>query len=363
MDWGRQANKRRQVAAPAVLPGAATPDNRRRPALADARRVSWRMAVPQWSFIMNEGRFAAAPRVLVLGAGAMGSFFGGLLAEAGMPVTLVDTNPSHLEAIRSRGLKLVTDEGERHVSLGACRPDELSETPDLIILFTKAMHTEAALKGIEAWIGSGTRILSLQNGLGNGERVAHFAPADRVVIGITTWPADLSGPGHVVSHGHGKIRCMRLDGGQDVALARIADMLTAAGLDCAVDPQVTTAIWEKAAFNAALNSICAVTGATVDALGRSAGALALAEGIVDEVLATARADGAAPDREQVIATLRHAVVHHVGHKPSMLQDVLAGRPTEIESINGAVVAVAERHGVDVPRTRTLLELVRLVAAA
>lgn len=302
----------------------------------------------------------AGPRVLVLGAGAMGSLFGGLLAETGVAVNLVDINAAHIDAIRQRGLKLVTDRGARQVRLAACRPDEVRERPDLIILFTKAMHTESALAGIQRWIGPETRILSLQNGLGNGERIAAYAASDRVAIGITTYPGDLCGPGHVESHGQGKVRFTRLDGVRDEAFDRIASLMCDAGLDCAIDPMVKTAIWEKVAFNAALNSICAVTGCAVDAIGRLPAAQALALEIVDEVLAVAGAEGVAVDAERVRATLRHAIGHHVGHKPSMLQDVLAGRATEIESINGAVVAAAAAHGVATPNTLAMLALTRMV---
>lgn len=300
------------------------------------------------------------PRVVVLGAGAMGSLFGGLLAEAGLRVCLVDINAAHIDVIRRDGLKLVTDRGERQVRLAACRPEELCETPDLIILFTKSMHTEPALAGIRRWIGPGTRILSLQNGLGNGERIAAYAPASQVAIGITTCPADLCGPGHVASHGQGKVRFTRLDGVSDGFFERVASLMGDAGLDCAIDPMVKSAIWEKVAFNAALNSICAVTGCTVDAIGRLPAAQALALEIVDEVLEVAGAEGVAVDAERVRATLLHAIAHHVGHKPSMLQDVLAGRATEIGSINGAVVTAAVTYGVATPNTLALLTLIRMV---
>lgn len=301
-----------------------------------------------------------SPSVLVLGAGAMGSLFGGLLAEAGVAVTLVDINAAHIDAICQRGLKLVTDHGARQVRLAACRPDEVRERPDLIILFTKAMHTESALAGIQRWIGPETRLLSLQNGLGNGERIAAYAASSRVAIGITTCPADLCGPGHVESHGQGKVRFTRLDGVSDEIFDRIALLMCDAGLDCAIDPMVHTAIWEKVAFNAALNSICAVTGCAVDAIGRLPAAQALALEIVDEVLAVAGAEGVAVDAERVRATLQYAIGHHVGHKPSMLQDVLAGRATEIESINGAVAAAAAAHGVATPNTLAMLALIRMV---
>jgi 2-dehydropantoate 2-reductase len=138
--------------------------------------------------------------------------------------------------------------------------------------------------------------------------------------------------------------------------------LADAGLACTADPAVWTAIWEKVAFNAALNSICAVSHCTVDQLGAVDDGRDLAFAVVDEVLAVAQAQGIAVDRDACAARVADAISRHVGHKPSMLQDVLAGRKTEVEAINGAVVAAADRSGIPVPCTRTLLRLVRLVEA-
>jgi 2-dehydropantoate 2-reductase len=140
----------------------------------------------------------------------------------------------------------------------------------------------------------------------------------------------------------------------------VAAALSRAGLQADVDAMVWAAVWEKVAFNAALNSVCAVTGCTVDQLDAVPGGRELAIGIVDEVIAVAQASGIAADGAKTRANVTHAIAAHVGHKPSMLQDVLAGRATEIEFINGAVVAVAARLGTPVPRTTSLLALVRLM---
>ena len=119
------------------------------------------------------------------------------------------------------------------------------------------------------------------------------------------------------------------------------------------------AIWEKVAFNAALNSICAVSLNTVGQVGASALGRALAHGIADEVLRVATAQDMAVVPEHVHTTLDHAMDHHTDHKPSMLQDMLAGRPTEIDAICGQVVELADRHGIPVPKLRTMDTLVRL----
>jgi 2-dehydropantoate 2-reductase len=150
-----------------------------------------------------------------------------------------------------------------------------------------------------------------------------------------------------------------VDGGSDAALTALAAALDAAGLPCAVDPDAVVAIWEKVAFNVALNSLCAVTQRTVGGLGSAAEGRGLAHAVASEVLAVAQAEGLAVLPKRTHTTIDHALDHHGGHKPSMLQDLLAKRPTEIETLNGAVVRIAERHGIAVARTEALYALVKM----
>ncbi|KUZ65603.1 2-dehydropantoate 2-reductase [Burkholderia ubonensis] len=306
-------------------------------------------------------------RIAILGAGAMGSLFGGLLAEAGEDVTLIDVNDAHLDAIRRDGLRIENDRGERRITtLRAVRPDAAQpargEPFDLLIVFTKSLHTRAALDGVRALLAARTAVLTLQNGLGNVETLRAFVPPERILVGVTTWPADFVGPGHVRSHGAGAIRMMTADGATRPIASAAAAALTRAGLACELDADVWAAIWEKVAFNAALNTLCAVTGCTVDQLGACDDGPRIALAIVAETAAVARAKGIAVDPERIADKVRHAIDAHRGHRPSMLQDVLAGRRTEIDAINGAVVAAAREAGVAVPHTETLLGLVRLIDA-
>ncbi|KWE70111.1 2-dehydropantoate 2-reductase [Burkholderia ubonensis] len=306
-------------------------------------------------------------RIAMLGAGAMGALFGGLLAEAGEDVTLIDVNDAHLDAIRRDGLRIENDRGERRITtLRAVRPDAAQpargEPFDLLIVFTKSLHTRAALDGVRALLTAHTAVLTLQNGLGNVEALRAFVPPERILVGVTTWPADVVGPGHVRSHGAGAIRMMTADGAPRPIASAAAAALTRAGLACELDADVWAAIWEKVAFNAALNTLCAVTGCTVDQLGACDDGPRVALAIVAETAAVARAKGIAVDQERIADKVRHAIDAHRGHRPSMLQDVLAGRRTEIDAINGAVVAAAREAGVAVPHTETLLGLVRLIDA-
>ena len=301
----------------------------------------------------------SALRISILGAGAMGSLFGGLLAETGHEVELLDVNPAQIAAVREHGLLIRNDAGERRLALPIMRPEEATTQPDWLIVFTKAMHTQAALSAARHLIGPQTRLLSLQNGLGNAEKLAGFAEASRIAIGMTTVPADLVAPGEVHSHGQSRTRVVMADGRKEPALAVLAAALDAADLPCAVDPDAVVAIWEKVAFNVALNSLCAVTRRTVGGLGAAAEGRKLAHAVANEVLSVAQAEGLAVLSERTHATIDHALDHHGGHKPSMLQDLLAKRPTEIETLNGAVARAAGTHGIAVPRTEALYALVKM----
>ncbi len=303
---------------------------------------------------------AQTMNISIVGAGAMGSFFGGLLAEAGHAVTLIDVNEAHLSAIQTQGLLLDTDAGQRRVQgLRACRPHEAAELPELLMVFTKTLHTHAALQGVRHLLGEHTQVLSLQNGLGNVEKITEAVPIHRVLVGVTTWPADLVGPGHVHSHGQGVVRLMSADGRDDPLVSAVVAAFSDAGLLARKDPAVWSAIWEKVAFNAALNCICAVSGCTVGQVGDQPGSRALSHAVVSEVLAVALAHGVVVTEDAVHATVDHALDNHRDHKPSMLQDLLAGRATEIDAICGTVIQTGHALGVATPLTEALHALVRL----
>ena len=303
---------------------------------------------------------AGLQRVAVLGAGAMGSFVGGGLCLGGADVTLLDVDAAHIEAVNRSGLRVTTDAGEQVVHPAAMRPDQLRQSPDLVVVLTKQPHTRAALAAMRAVLDAGCWVLTLQNGLGNQEIIEEVVPRERILLGVTTYPADLIGPGHVGSHGAGEIRLMTADGVERPVAAAIAGLLSAGGQHAVVDPQLAVAIWSKVAFNCAMNGICAVSGCRVGELGAHPEGRALALDMADEVVAVANKAGIAVDGAKVRATVEHALDTHLAHKPSTLQDVLAGRPTEIASINGAVAAVAARVGQPAPLVSALYALVRLV---
>ncbi len=312
-------------------------------------------------------------KIAILGAGAMGSLFGGLLSEAGASVTLLDVNQSQIDAIRKDGLRIETDGAQRIMRLAVCRPEEAMDVPDLLMIFTKTYQIETALGAARHLLGPATWVLTLQNGLGNFEAIAAFVPRERILAGVTTIPADALAPGSVRSHGGGQVRIGAADGtGGHGAnghassgccmLCHVVALFNRAGLRCSADPNVWAAIWEKVAFNAAFNALCAVTGCTVEQIAFVPAGPAMALGVVAETIAVAHACGVSADLEHTQAMVLDSFKTHAGHQPSMLQDILARRRTEIDSINGAIVRAARQHEVAVPHTEMLATLVRLIEA-
>ena len=298
-------------------------------------------------------------KVAVVGAGAMGCLYAAAFHRAGADVTLVDVNAEHIAAINARGLELDTRAGVETLPLPAVRPENAGEPTDLVVLFTKTFHTDTALSGVSAIIGPNTHVLTLQNGLGNDEAVARHVAHDQVIAGVSTLPSDLVGPGRVRSHGEGGSKIYPAFGGDTAFARRVADLLTAGGLPTHLEPDIRAAIWSKAIFNAAMNTLCALTRRTPGFLGSHEEAKALIRAVVLEGVAAANASGVAIESQPILDLTVVSVTDHADHEASMLQDVKAGRPTEVDAINGAIVRAAQAAGVAVPVTETLLRLVKL----
>ncbi|WP_313344339.1 2-dehydropantoate 2-reductase [Sedimentibacter sp.] len=299
-------------------------------------------------------------KTLVLGAGAMGCLYGGLLKEKGNDVILVDVSRSQVDEINKNGLALETAEGKRNITIKAKFAHDVTEQPDLIILFTKTIHSKSALSSLKEIIGPETMVLSLQNGLGNDEVIKEFVPTDRIIIGTTNFPSDLLKPGNVRSLGKGTTKIMSCNGEVTEKLKQIEMMLNEAGFNCIITEDVFVSIWEKVAFNAACNALTAASRLKLGDVGKTDEGKKLARSIAKEAISVANAKNINANAENVIKLIELDFVEHAEHMPSMMQDVLGNRMTEIEFINGAVVREAEKLGIDVPVTNVLYKLVSMI---
>lgn len=299
-------------------------------------------------------------RIAVVGAGAIGSFFGASLAASGNDVMLVDIQPAQIEAIRANGVTVRRASGDQRVAVHAGTAEAFSAVADLVLLCTKTFASAQALHSVAHLIGPATLGLTLQNGVGNGTRMSGFIPPERVAVGVTTWPADLEAPGVVSVRGEGEVRLWSHDGHSHAWIPGLVAVFAAAGLECQADRDVQSRIWEKVAFNAAMNSIACITGLSVGGMARCEEARQLAAQVSSEVAAVAVASGVPVDSSRIEDSIRFAYAHHAGHKPSMLQDLIAGRPTEIEAINGEVSRLGRSLGVDARTVEALARLVRVL---
>jgi len=298
-------------------------------------------------------------KVLILGAGAMGCLYGAAFHRAGCEVQFVDVNRPHIDAINANGLELETRAGTEHLPIPALLPAQLTEPVDLVVVFTKTFHTDAALGGIKAAIGPDTWLLSLQNGLGNDKRLAAHASPDRILIGSSSLPSDLVGPGKVRSHGEGGSKLYPAFGADPAFAEQVCELLTKGGLPAALEPDIHGAIWSKAIFNATMNPLCALTRRTPGFLGAHEESRALIHALVEEGVAVANASGVAIPAKPIHDLTQVSVTDHANHEASMLQDVKAGRRTEVDAINGAIVEAARAVGIAAPLTETLWRLVKL----
>lgn len=299
--------------------------------------------------------------IVILGAGALGSVLGGLMARADIPVTLLDVNQAHIDAINATGLRLDLDGESDTWRIPAMRPEEYSGHADLIILLTKTMHTAVALQSVERLITAGAHVLTIQNGLGNADRVAEYVPHDHILEGSTMIPADLKGPGHASTHAGMATTFKSLTPRGRPFAEKLAELMEP--VDFVLDDHADVVIWQKAAFNCALNTISALCGARVGDIANEPSAVVLAKAAADEVVDVANAKGIAAMMDAVHAKIDEALAHHKPHKASMLQDVEAGRPTEIEALCGMVEREAIAYDVHAPINKALAALIRLKESA
>lgn len=295
--------------------------------------------------------------ITIVGAGAMGCLFGARLAEAGTEVTLIGRDPARMALLAQQGVMLSDDAGERRVAAKAMLAEQAREPADLVLFFTKGMDTASAARSVAHLAENGALALTLQNGLGNAEQIAEVFAPERVLMGVTDVPADLDPPNRVSSDGSGKIVLGGFTALAQPHVAAVGALLDRAGWETVLDADAQVAVWEKAGFNAAMNAMATILGVPVRGMD-NAPCRRIAAAVLDETCAAARARGLEIDQARIMSRVEFGLAHHREHKPSMLQDRIAGRATEIETINGAIVRLAREAGVATPVTQALADLVR-----
>lgn len=290
-------------------------------------------------------------RILVFGAGSLGSALGGLLSQR-HEVALVGRR-ENMDAIRARGLHL-SGAVETHASVDALETVEGVEEPDLVVITTKAYHTRAVVDALKALPWRETDVLTLQNGLGNLEAVRAWK-GPKAFGGTTSIGAVLTEPGEVVISGLGRTVI-----GSDLdsrAASRIADTMASCGVQAEVSEDIVREIWSKAVVNACINPLTAVLRVPNGRLLESAVVRRLMSDVCAESESVARAAGVFPSGHGVLRRVTEVARGTAGNRSSMLRDVERGRRTEIRFINGMICKTGTYHGVPTPLNRALTHMV------
>jgi 2-dehydropantoate 2-reductase len=302
-------------------------------------------------------------KIGIVGSGAMGSVYGALLADAGNEVWMFDQWPEHVEAMRTRGLRCEGASGDRTVRVEATTRAADAGPCALAIVATKVMDIEAALGAARAMIGPDTLVLAIQNGLGNVERVQRALGPDNLLFGIAGgFGAELKGPGHVHHNGMEAINLAELAGGITARLERVAEVWRGAGFTVKVHDDLGPVVWSKLVANVAFSAICTVTAMRVGQVRANEAAWAVARACVEEAVAVAAAKGIAlayDDPVRWVSDFAGKIPHA---RPSMYQDLLAGRRSEIDAIHGGVVAEGAKAGVATPTCALMVQLVKALEA-
>lgn len=298
-------------------------------------------------------------KIAIVGCGAMGSVYAGLLSAAGNDVWAVDVWQEHIAMIAERGLRVDGASGDRTVRIGATTNAADAGICDLVIIATKAMQVRQAAESAGVLLGPATPVISIQNGLGGPQTAADVLGRDRVVVGVVGgFGASITAPGQVHHNGWELVRLGEIDRPATPRLEKIAGVWRSAGFRVKCFDDIDQLVWEKLICNVCFSGACAITERTIIEVIEDADAWECASGCAVEAHSVARARGIRLDIADPVEYVRAFGMRIPNARPSMLLDHLAGRMSEIDAINGAIPIAARAAGLAAPFNQVVSALVR-----
>lgn len=299
-------------------------------------------------------------RIAIIGAGAMGSVYAFYLSRR-HTVTLVDVSEKRISQLQKAGLCLRHGDKIESIPCNAVKETAKLAPMDLLIVFVKAAFTEQAIRSNKHLIGPDTRILSLQNGYGNWERVYAAAPDAHVLCGTSMHGATMLSDGVVdhVATGLTTFGCLK----DPFPIESLAEEFSNCGLPSKAVSNVYPVIWRKVIINSAINGVTALLRANNALLTHSEDAAVLSGKLIEEAVAAANADGCGFDPAEMRCIVRETAETTGNNLSSMLQDILARRHTEADVIYGAILQVSQAHNLYAPYTDALYHLLKATEAA
>jgi 2-dehydropantoate 2-reductase len=289
--------------------------------------------------------------VAVIGAGAVGCYYGGLLLKAGHDVTFIGRQP-HVDAINAHGLLLDIKTFKGHLPAKAAIDTASLAAPDLVLVCVKSADTEQAGRSLAGRLLPETSVLSLQNGVDNATRLA--AVTGHAVIPVVVYVgSEMAGPGHVRHHGGGDLAI-----GASAASEKLAQTLQAAGIGVTIADDIEVTLWSKLVINCAFNALSAVAGISYGPMLEVEGTRDVVARAVQEAIAVARACGVALPAD-IIDQILKIPANMPNQKSSTAQDLARGKPSEIDFLNGYVVRKGAELGIPTPTNQALQVMVKL----
>jgi len=298
-------------------------------------------------------------KIAIVGTGAMGSVYAGLFASAGHEVWAIDRWREHIEAIRARGLRVEGASGDRTVHIQATTIAAEAGICDLVIIATKAMHVAAAAEAAKPLLGRDTPALSIQNGLGGPDSAASVLGRERVMVGVLGgFGASIKAPGHAHHNGWELVRLGEFGGPITPRLKKVEDIWRGAGFRVKVFDDIDQLVWEKLICNCAYSGPCAISERTNGEVMDDPDLSRVSAACATEAYQVARAKGIKLGFEDPVAYVREFGSRIPKARPSALLDLLAGRKSEIDVINGSIPRVGKEIGLAAPVNEAITALVR-----
>ena len=302
------------------------------------------------------------PRVAVVGAGAVGCYFGGMLARAGAPVTLIGRAP-HVEAINRDGLFIDSIHFKENVSVSASTELAAARDAQLVIFSVKTLDTENVAKQLAPYLAAETIVVSFQNGVDNVERI-DFAAGIQAIPAVVYIAVEMVGLGRVKHSGRGDVIVGDPSLNHDASesdLAKIATTFMRADVPCRISENITAELWEKLIMNCAYNALSALSRSKYGRIARDSGTVEVMKRVVSEAVAVGNAAGVKLSAEKMFAAVLKLGAEAMPEAvSSTAQDIARGKATEIDSLNGFLVRRGGELIVPTPVNETLTSLVKLL---
>ncbi len=299
----------------------------------------------------------------IIGAGAMGCMMGSFLARAREDVWLMDIWEEHVSHINNYGLTVTVKGKTDIVPIRATTNTKDVGICDAVIIFTKCHYTGTAIQNALCMIDDDTMVMTIQNGIGNAETIAEFVNERQIIFGLTMIGSVIKGPGKIeiqIAQDEGATYVWPLVGEPDDRVGKVIDTFNQAGMNFHLSPDIRERIWRKLCLNAGTSTPIAISRLKNDDFINQPSSLELIRGLVFEIVAVANKEGIALNAEKEYEDLVAMIKRAPDHFPSALIDVLNHRKTEIDCLNGAVVARAKRYGMEAPYNATIYHLMKTI---